>query len=472
MKTINRLLALLLCLLTALMMISCAEDERGDPLNTVDEPSEAVPAAEPTGYFGTMNGYVYRYKDGRNRNWEEDILDFAEVLLSSHPKFTERTWVYGAVSGDTDEFYDPVLRNSVISQIDILIGQISDLQDSEILYELKRIAALLEDRNTDVFILQTMYFPLSFTAIKEDGETSVYVISAPKEHPEIIFGKLEAINGMPIDRVMSRLGEYVCADNPYWKTYSTVTSRIISAQMLEAAGIIDPEPYTAEFTVMTDSGSLTVELAAVPTEERNDDTMESKSLRAAGSLSRKNSDLDYWYENIPEDGMVFVRMNYCYPREDLSYSDFWNQIMKSVNSYETAPKLVFDLRGNSNGYEPKGFDGFVASLSRTKVSGVYVLIDSGTCYAAVDLAVKLKQEIAGTVVLGEPAGKSPNFLSTNSYTMFEHYENAYFTVSEYYYVVVEDYGSLTYMPDEIIYQTFDDYRQGIDTVMEAVKNAE
>ena len=472
MRTLLRVIALILSVLMMLTLVSCGKQGEDEPLTTDDGEKVSAPPAEHTGYYGTMDGYVYLYKSGRNRNWEEDVLYFSENVLARHPRLVDEVWIYGVSerSDKTDEFYDPILREEFILRIDSLIYRIAELSDTEILCELDRTASILRDVNTNVSYPLEYYFPIRFVAIYENGGTSLYVTSIQKDYAELIFGRLEAINGMPVADVMSLVDEYTGSDSSYWKTYCTSHYDIINAETLEAAGIIDHEPYVAEFTVMTEQGSITAELSAISNYEFTADIMESKSLKAAESLSYQNSDRYYWCEGFPDEGMVFVRMNYCYQMSDYTYSDFFSDIMKNVNSYDEPTKLVFDLRGNIPGNTPKGFDGFLASLKRAQTDGVYILIDSGTILAPLGMTVSMKTELDNAVVIGEPAGQSPNMLLYTNYFKFRHFDDAHFLVSDKYYIGLDGYDDITYMPDILVYQTFDDYKQGIDTVLEAVKS--
>lgn len=116
-------------------------------------------------------------------------------------------------------------------------------------------------------------------------------------------------------------------------------------------------------------------------------------MLSTGSLMYENFDLDYWMKYIPDDNMVYVRMNYVVERSDLPYLSLWEEIISMIDDAPEPPKVVFDLRGNGGGMYPiRGLDQFVDSLNNTDKEGVYVIIDNGIFSSAVALAADLRQK--------------------------------------------------------------------------------
>ena len=111
------------------------------------------------------------------------------------------------------------------------------------------------------------------------------------------------------------------------------------------------------------------------------------------------------------------------------------------------------------------------SLNERKNLNTYILIDEGCYSAGVIVPYSVKQLIKNSVLAGTPAGQNPNMCgSTREYVL----PNSKYTVaiSNYYTEFWPDYEYETLLPDITIYQTLEDYKQGTDTVLEAIKGME
>lgn len=479
----RRFILFILLISLTLSLAACSAKDIPAPSVTLDSAvTEDIPIPEPepefvfTGYTGTMNGYEYRYESGRDREWEEDILYLAQHCLDHHPRLTEKCWLYGDATGYTLEYFDADLRAEFIHDTDELILSLPDLDEDAIKFELSRIANLLGDGHTRFFFSGgSWYFPLFFK-ILYDGETpGVYTVAVPKDQPDIIFARLSAINGVSVDEIIEDLLPYTYGDNDYWKRYIIVEANrfLVKRDMLALIGVMDADDEEAEFSFVTDGGEDVNVTLPVLTGSESRKNLLNKTFAAIGNLMSKNSDLDYWQEYLADDNIEYIRYNHCFEREDLSYSDFWYEIMMNIRGADTPPKVIFDLRGNGGGYfPPQGIGGFIASLKLVDISGLYVLIDQGVFSSAAAITAMLKLDIEGTVTVGTPAGQSANLFGPANSFKFPNHKDLGFDMSDRQFVWWEGYEEYTIMPDITVYQTLDDYKNGVDTVLEAVKSYE
>ena len=174
----------------------------------------------------------------------------------------------------------------------------------------------------------------------------------------------------------------------------------------------------------------------------------------------------YWYEVLPENEMLYIRINDIYEITEYRVSDFATDIYTEINNNAVIDKVVVDLRDNGGGLSGR-MDPIIEKLVKTEVEPIYVLIDSGSASASVLMALDMKYAGDNVVIVGTPAGEPPNFFGgVISYTLPQ--TGHWFTLSSTYMEYIKNYEYNALLPDITIYQTLEDYKQGIDTVLEAV----
>ena len=113
------------------------------PTQATTVPTTAATEPQWAPYTGQLRGYVYYYEDGRERDWEEDILHMAgvylgEVYANGHPLLTDMEFqTMFSMDGMPVEyrtFYDEAMREVFLQAINDLIPQIPELKDYEILF--------------------------------------------------------------------------------------------------------------------------------------------------------------------------------------------------------------------------------------------------------------------------------------------------------------------------------------------------
>ena len=452
MSKVNRIVSLILAAMLTASLISCERTHNPpDVTDTVPESTaDTVSQAE-------QQLAVKRYHD-----WENDIFYLADAFLGGHPKLTETSYCY-----------DAELKASFENEINLLLPRIYELSDTEVIYELSRIIANLRDSNSVIDVPESRIFPLVFEAFYEDDGVSLYTIAARAGEDRLMFSRLEAINGIPTDEVLARLSPLVSSESEYY-TLRSLTGIFINALItrrdtLAAVGVIGRDDITAEFTMSFEDGSSeTVEFTALDEDGLDEikGTRAEKTLFSAGALMFQNYGEYCWHTYVPEDNMVYVRITYCYDE-----SGMWSEVMRDIKEAPEPPKVVFDLRLNYGGrYPMSGFDGFLASLANTDTDGVYILIDGSVRSVSAATAAAIKQKIDGSLILGIPGGGSPNATgSISRYTMPR--TGCGFYMSSSMHTNLKEYGTEPIMPDIAVYPTVEDYKDGIDTILEYVKNA-
>ncbi len=487
---------IIFAIIAAMLLVSCGNAVSAPPVTGSDPPVPPVSAAlvtasapeEPPAEAEPLpgfDGYVLSYSELRDRMWEEDVVSAAKMFLKYHPYLTPndvpvlKTHSGGEFEeGNTANFFRPEMRDRFVCQINELISEIPELGDTEILLRLQRTVAELGDVHSLVKYPYQFYdpdsdadyFPYTYDLFYDGGEPELRAVAVPPDQQELLFAKLISINGVEINDVIDRLSNFISYENTYGRDY-TVKTLAAHFSYLRAAGIIGAEETTAEVGFELLDGSVVTKTAEAYTlNGRSALRRTNKSLTQSGELMHKHSSLSFWYEYIPDEDTVYIRINKYENREDQTLEEFFAELA-ALPEIETAAKVVIDQRDNTGGIVPPltMYD-LIDALNRSSAK-VYILFDCGSFSAAVDSSTEFANEIEGAITVGSPAGQPSNFFASaaNHGNVMANSRYTY-TVSDFYFDVLPDGGSGTLTPEVTVFETLSDYIDGVDTVMEYVRN--
>lgn len=418
----------------------------------------------------------------REELWEEDIRYFAKVYLDKHPLiadtyyFVNRQDLENPVAQlvNENDKYNEELRGQFIDEIENLIARISDLSDTEIAYELQRILALLGDAHSMLTNSDEDFFPIYLELLENNGELGIYAVFLPNEYADYLYCELTAINGVPVWDVIDMLRPYVSSENEYWE-YTMIanfsaSSLLVRKNLLKIIGVLDETAESAEFELVSADGEkhiIIINPVAWDDYNRADYASVTFGTRDINYYAKTDN---YWYE--VSDGVLYARILDCQEISGYSFRTYTEEILKEMRNAEVPLKLVVDVRRNTGGSYPlSGFLDFVNYLRNTQNNGIYVMVDNFTFSSAYGIAAYMYTHLDDITIVGTPAGHGGEcFGDIRPYTMPN--SGLYFYKSEDYWLFIPDYEHDALMPDIIIYQSVDDYSEGIDTVMEAVKTLE
>lgn len=485
-------IAYLLAVLMVLSLTACRTDspvETTDPTTTETVPPEETQLEttesteqEPASAF---DDYVYIHTDVRDLEWEEDIVYLAQMYLGEgpvkgHAALVNAWYSVRDIDGHitTRYFYEADLRDTFIGEIRALIEKVPELTDDQIVYEMQSIVALLKDAHTAVTLPTGEFFPYVVQQMEFDGELGLYVTRIPVQHSDLIYAELTAINGIDIQEVRERLGRYVSAENEYWKDHRIYSlyynGLIMDKTALQAAEVVGLNEDTAIFSFLTlDGEAVEVELEALSqgTEYWSLEYVNCTSY-ALGMLSMSQySESKYFGTYLSEYDTYYIRLYSMKSETSNRLEQFLQEQTNEIKAVGGVSKLVIDVRLNPGGYGDFS-DDMIEYMKEADVEACYILMDEGSCSAAVWFPYRAGEKLDNVVLVGTPAGQPPNFFagSTSVYELRKH--EVYFAISKTYLEMEMDFEGDAVMPDILVYQNLEDYMKGIDTQLQLILDME
>ena len=443
------------------------------------QPTETEPTQPPepvwTGYESPKAEYVYFHDSGRELEWEEDILYFANNLMREHPVVLDENWIvqlpgYGSTG---ENFYEPQVKEEMLRQINDLIPRLEELTDDEILYSLKRIIALFHDVHTRVEYHVEEYFPIVFMPIREEAGWVFYVVSLEKDKEDLLYTKLAAINGYSVEEVMDKIRPFVPCETEYVLIHSLAGAGLASHEylcargMLVAAGVIAEEDSQTVYT-LTDAEGNTHDLS-----------LEAEGSLPPGMVGKWGEEVytvpmagwhekNYWFTEALAEDTLYVRFNSFSVQPDYTYLQLSADIRRAYSARGSYDKVIVDLRFNGGGYIHSGYEGLITLFGSIQCEEFYVLIN-GTSYSQSIIFAAELLHVRGdkAKLVGEPSGEAGGFFAsiwTGEYVMPNC--QVEFTIPTVYFLMFPTEDGNVIHPDITLYPTMEDYISGVDTVLQ------
>lgn len=465
-----------LLLILSILLCGCTGQPEPTTAPTIQAPTDSAQTQPDwVPYDGNSKNYVYLHESERDRNWEEDILYFGDVYLKEYPVLTHfpSRIDYGIEIEYSDEFYDPALRQTFLDDINALISNIPALTDSEILYEMQRMLALLQDAHTALLFEAKQSLPIGFQEFYEDGEYVFYVTLIPSGKFYALMSTLTGINDIPLAEVIERLRPYVSAENDYYLldflSGGSYPGALANLDLLQITGIADGN--TVVYNLMTELGiPLRLKLKGQSSDQLLEMDFTGHTHRGAYPEIYGEDDAAFFYKWMENDTIMYVRINEFEYMENYTFMQFGNDIIRELREKGGAEKMVVDLRQNPGGYQFYGYSEFINALTRMEFDSLYVLIDQGSTSCSVITAGEIKKAFPDAILVGTPAGQPANFFAGMNLTDYALPNSGVVCPMPLeYYRVLPDNHDEALMPDLVVYPTVQNYIDCIDTILEAVK---
>jgi len=521
MLSARKVIVLVLTLLTVLFLTSCTA-ETESYINDYDAHASGIEANDPipldiahTSFTGDPDqAYNFLWQEGRDREWEEDIIFYAETILASHTFFVnfdtfhvegEAGRLHYSIPSPVDytgPVFDAILRRTAtnngilayerndivnalrelfIDKINVLIEDIPNLYDFEIKYRLAEVSTLLGDIHTEIDLRDGNVFPVHVIVLY-DG---LYLASVPEEIAFALYSKVLAINDTCIFEIFELFRSIVPHENEY-PMRGAIQQLLMIEELLYYLNIVDSSG-TAHFTIMDTSGEVSdIQLQAISQYEfqnmsdaelvrhnfsrqfMHSRTGDRRCLITSRQLEDGIDGDFFWHEFFPCYNVLYVRSVHFRGTQDIIEAQVYLVEQLRDWPYGKIDKFVLDIRQNTGGVRdfPSIFQfHFLSQIA----SDFYVLIDGRSVSRSLTVAANMRNHMESNVtIVGEPAGQPENFLMAprirtmpNSGLMFSFATGLSVNSSS---------EETIFMPDIFIPLTIDDIINNHDPLLDFIKN--
>lgn len=356
-----------------------------------------------------------------------------------------------------------ISKEELNASVDNLISKVDELTNKQVFVELNKITASIKDAHTGINYFDGFSYPLKFYCFN-DG---VYVIDADKNYEDILYAKVNKINGVDIVKITEELKALISHENEYWvKAY--LPNYLSVPVFMYGLGIIPDEDKTMFEFETINKEIIKKEIDILAYGEKADYINLSSNDRYVYLFNYEKEDY-YWYEYLNEDKTVYFKYNVCNNMEDNSFVNFNSKMFNTIKDYDIS-KFVIDLRHNSGGDSSviNPFLKSIAELSRIKSEmEIYVITGRTTFSSGVMAVLDIEKKVPVTLI-GESTGGSPN--GYGEIGIFE-LPNTKIPVqySKKYFELTND-NAVTITPDVLIEPTINDFIKNNDVVMEYIKD--
>jgi uncharacterized protein (TIGR03437 family) len=377
-------------------------------------------------------------------------------------------------------FFASLDRGTYQQAVAALKAKISTATDPEFYVGLAQLVAMSNDMHTSL----TPWGPFGYEFLPvslfwfSDG---LFVEAAAPEYAQTIGTQIVAVNGMPLDQVVQRLGTAFAYANDQW-LHAQVSVRINSLFMLQGLDIIPFGTTRVPVTFQTLGGNQFTMTLGPSTNSLV------SGLPGPTPDYLQNPGSYYWYTYIAANRMLYAKYNIC---EDdtagISVADYAAEVLAALDA-NPVDTVVIDFRENEGGNEsllyPLGVGLFqrLASLRTNPNFRIYLVIDKWTFssgmytpmafvsgYMASHEGIPMPNISDVMYVIGEPTGGKPvGFGNVDPFWLpYSQAAGQYSTV-----YVDQDDGVIpdlpSFNPDITVNTRSTDYFAGNDPVMAAM----
>ncbi len=419
--------AAIICLLSLFGFSGCS--------TTGGVPSARAPAATILQQNNSMDAEQIR-------QFQEDVAYFASELPKRHKNpFTKTT---------KEEFEEKIAA---------LMEDVDHLNKAEASARLCEIVASIGDAHTSVSIWDGRIYPLTFYLFGKD----MYIVNSQKGMENVLYAKVIAVNGMPINKALLRMRSVVSYENESWLNYKL--ANILSLPIyLYGLGIV-PDEASATFTLEKDGVRQDVTVSAQPTRgTQKDFCVETYDDIVLGHFSR-----DYAYEYLPDQKAVYFTYNKCYSSGAFR---LFNKRMFEDIADKNVERIILDLRRNTGG-DSEVLNPFTEKLKAYREAHpnvqVFILTGRLTFSSSIFAIYRTMEAVPDAMSIGEPTGVAlDHFGQVKSFQLPNSQIPIYYSTEYYEFSRVYSYRNKrtdTFIPDVLLPPTIEDYRVGNDAAL-------
>jgi tetratricopeptide (TPR) repeat protein len=404
----------------------------------------------------------------RDQGWRADLAFFArEVKRRAYAPFAE------------------VAEPDFDAAVGQLSAEMPDLTDFQIVARMMRLLRPLGDGHAFVIPAEDsqdaqLSLPVKFYRFTE----GLFVTAAAAEYKNLLGAQVLMIGEHPVEEALAAVDPLLSRDNSQQVTW--LGPEVLRwTPLMHALGLI-PGPGEAELTVRLPGGATdtvtvtsvvagphdypTVAPAPRPTQPRPAGWISlPDTLAASMPMYLRNCDVRYWFDYLPDEGLVYFQFNGVGDQPPEKLAEFCERLFAFIEGHEVS-KLVIDLRWNGGGntylVQPL-LHRLIGCTKINQLGCLFVIIGRGTFSAAQNTATAIERE-TNAIFVGEPSGSRPNFIGeTIPFTL--PYSKAMVNVADLYWQTSWPMDHRPWIAPQLYAPpAFELYSQNRDPAMEAI----
>lgn len=384
--------------------------------------------------------------------WQEDLAFLRTELPARNPHFGE----------------DPQMGQAFDTAAQAVLASIDSTTTAEkMVVELARLIALVGEGHTSLNALPDNYFPVIATWFA-DG---FFVSGADREYASTIGARVVGIRdasgtALSTAELEPILNSVISADHP--NGYRPSHAQVLSDPLLmRGLGLADETGLTYRL----DHGSGIEEVTVAEKPGSQIEVVRATDDAPNTPLAARSGEPNWYTRTGLNDSVIYLRYDDCRMDAMGLFGEVLNELKRS-----SVERLIIDIRGNSGGISIPG-SRFARQLSGIigldDPGDIFVLIGPGTFSSGMMFAVDLMDN-TNAFFAGQPLAERPNswgevkqFQLPNS-GLYVGHSTRFFRYGRGKDLRLDADGVL--VPDEefVIARTFEQYRLGIDPVVEQV----
>ncbi|MCX6560744.1 MAG: hypothetical protein NTZ26_09545 [Candidatus Aminicenantes bacterium] len=344
-----------------------------------------------------------------------------------------------------------------------LKAQIPTLNRAEFLLGLSRLVAAVGDSHTSFTIMPERAFPFKLYWFKE----GICVTDTTPEFAGLLNGRLESVDGHPIDEVVRAFAGIFPHDNEA-QVKDFVPRFLGSSEHLLGLGLL-AVPEEATFTVRTPAGgTASAKMKSLAVGDVRKIAWAAPAVDPARlPVYRRTAAAAYEFAYLSASRTLYFAYNSCRDLPNRPFAAFSAELWEAIRK-NPVDRLVIDLRANGGG-DSSIFDPFIQQLAADKEINrkgrLFVILGRRTFSSAILNALDLKKKTEA-VFYGEPTGGRPNHYGEIQTLTLPNLKIKVSYSTKYFKFVEGDDPSLT--PDVLVELTLDDYLALRDPVLDAI----
>ena len=411
-------------------------------------------------FFATTLPAQSRLDSTEVRRWREDLAFLRKEAPARHANL----------------FHDMTAAqfDSALNSID---SQLPALSRHQVIVELQKLAALIGDGHSNVGPWRDSVIAFHTLAVSfywfSDG---IIVRAADSAHANLLGVKVVAINGMPIDSAIARMGPLISHDNEMG--FRAFTPFFLAMpEILQATGIV-PDLQRVALTVESAGKQRTVTLTPAGLFPMLTGDADRSWVRRAGWVDARDGKQEalwlsdplniYWYKYLPESRTLYLQINTIQQKQADSLRRFIARAIATADS-AGADKLVLDLRLNGGGNGDFNKQIFLPIIkSRYDTPGHFYVITGRRTWSAAQMLVTELMKYTTAIFVGEPSASHGNHYG-DSYRIVLPNSRVTFRVSTLWHQYLDPRDKrLMIEPTIKAPLSFSDYAAGRDPALTAI----